>query len=108
MMCLAILGMIFLFSNEVNVYAADVSPGTSVYGVPVVSENTIQDIEVIDESTVLDSEEVGQLVYLCEQLVDGLQINTSIMVKLIFVLCCLNAFCVGVLITIGIFLVFFR
>ena len=92
----------------VDVYAANVSPGTSIHDFPIVSENSLQDIEDLndgenEEVTTTDTAEVGQLLHVATETLKGQALFMDIVVKLLFVSTILEACLFGALIMFIIF-----
>lgn len=87
----------------VDVYAANVSPGTSIHDFPIVSENSLQDIEDLGDEEILDTdkvntEESGELLHLVLELINGQAMLMNTVVKLLFVSTVLLACIFGALI----------
>ncbi len=105
--------IIFLSTMKgVNVYAANVSPGTSIHDFPIVSENSLQNIEDLndgenEEVTATDTEEIGQLLHVATESMKGQALFMNIVVKLLFVSTILEACLFGALIMFIIFHKFF-
>lgn len=99
---------ILLIMSKGEIYAANVYPGNGVSDNAVASEADIPDPETVDEeeneTTVIENtEQIGQLIYLDQQLVDGLAVSTNIIAKLLMVTTLLLAITVGILIMLLVF-----